>query len=362
MDISALQSLQQKIRQTWQLLKLDESRQRVFDLEAKTADPAFWKQQEQAKAVSQELNELQKELQTWEQIQKEVDDTLALAEMAASENDAQLTQDIEQKTAELQQRFASLEFFILLSGAYDASDAIVAVHAGAGGVDAQDWAEMLLRMLTRFCERKEWRVEMIDSSRGGEAGIKSAMFRVSGRYAYGYLQSENGVHRLVRISPFDAEQMRHTSFALVEVIPDLGELSEIEIKDEELRIDVFRAGGHGGQGVNTTDSAVRLTHIPTGIVVTCQNERSQHQNKATALSILNGKLHKLHLEEQEAEKKKLRGEFTSAEWGNQIRSYVVHPYKMVKDHRTEYTVNNPDAVLNGELDGFMEAYLRWKQQ
>lgn len=361
MDIAALESLKTKIKETWTLLKLDESKQRVLDVEGKVMEPGFWNNQEQAKALTQELNELQKELQTWEQIQRDVDETIELAQMAENENDPQLTKDIEHKAAELQKRFEDLEFYILLSDKYDSSDAIVAVHAGAGGVDAQDWAEMLLRMVTRFCEQREWKIEMIDISRGGEAGIKSAVFHVKGRYAYGYLQSENGVHRLVRVSPFDAEGMRHTSFAMIEVIPDLGELSEIEIKDEELRMDVFRSGGSGGQGVNTTDSAVRITHLPTGIVVTCQNERSQHQNKATAMSILKGKLHKLYLEEQDAEKKKLRGEYASAEWGNQIRSYVVHPYKMVKDHRSEYTVNNPDAVLNGDLQAFMEAYLRWKQ-
>ncbi len=361
MDTAPLLELQSKITQTWELLKLDEKRQRIFDLEALVNDPAFWKDQEKARGVSQELNELQKEIDTWKTIQQEVVETVELASLAEKEGDESLQQEIEKKTVELQQRFEKLEFFIMLCGDYDDHDAIVAFHAGAGGTDSQDWAEMLLRMITRFAEQRGWHVEVIDISHGGEAGIKSATVHVKGRYAYGYLQSENGVHRLVRQSPFNADALRQTSFALIEVIPDLGELDEIQIDENDLRIDVFRAGGHGGQGVNTTDSAVRIVHVPTGIVVTCQNERSQLQNKATAMRILKSKLHKQHLDEQEAEKKKLRGEYTSAEWGNQIRSYVLHPYKMVKDHRTEYEVGNPDRVLDGDLDGFMEAYLRWKQ-
>jgi peptide chain release factor 2 len=361
MDITGLQELQQKITDTWELLKLDEKRQKIFDLEAKVNDPSFWKNPEEARVVSQELNELQKELDTWKAIQQEVADTIELAKMAETEGDASMQQDIDTKTAELQQRFEKLEFFILLSGEYDASDAIVALHAGAGGTDSQDWAEMLLRMITRFAEQRGWKVEVLEISHGGEAGIKSAMLHVKGRYAYGYLQSENGVHRLVRQSPFNSDALRQTSFAMMEVIPDLGDLAEIQIDEKDIRIDVYRSGGSGGQGVNTTDSAVRIVHIPTGIVVTCQNERSQLQNKATAMHILKSKLHKKYLDEQEAEKKKLRGEYASAEWGNQIRSYVLHPYKMVKDHRTEYEVSNPDKVLDGDLEGFMEAYLRWKQ-
>lgn len=367
MDIASLQQLQEKIVQTWKVLKLDETRQRIFDLEAQVNDAAFWKNQERARAVSQELNELRQELQTWQQIKTEVEETLALAELAQHEGDATaigdaaIDHDIEVKTAELQKRFDALEFTIMLGGDYDTHDAIVSIHAGAGGVDAQDWAEMLLRMITRYCEGRQWRVEVLDLSHGQEAGVKSVTVHVHGRHAYGYLKSEHGVHRLVRISPFDAEQMRHTSFALMEVIPDLGDIADVQIDDKDLRIDVYRAGGHGGQGVNTTDSAVRIVHIPTGITVTCQNERSQLQNKATAMSILKSKLHQRTLEEQQKEKQELRGEYHSAEWGSQIRSYVLHPYKLVKDHRTEYEVNNPDAVLNGDLTGFMEAYLRWRQ-
>lgn len=361
MDITQLQQLQKKITSTWKMLKLDATRQRIFDLEAEVQQPDFWNNQETARVKTQELAELQKELDTWLQIQKDVDDTLELAAITEKESDTGMQQEIEKKITELQKRFANLEFYILLGDEYDTRDAIVAIHAGAGGTDSQDWAEMLQRMITRFAEQRGWRVRVLEQSRGQEAGIKSATLHVSGRYAYGYLQSENGVHRLVRISPFDAEQMRHTSFALIEVIPDLGDIAEIEIDENDLRIDVFRSGGHGGQSVNTTDSAVRIVHIPTGITVVCQNEKSQHQNKASALNILKSRLHKRIKEEQDAEKKKLRGEFTSAEWGSQIRSYVLHPYKMVKDHRTEYQVNDPDRVLEGDLEGFMESYLRWKQ-
>jgi peptide chain release factor 2 len=361
MDTAPLRELQEKIAETWQLLRLDETKQRILDLEAQVAEPTFWNNQERARGVSQELSGLQEEVARWEGIKREVDETLELAGIAEKEGDTAMEAELAGKATELQQRFAELEFFIMLSGEYDANDAIVAFHAGAGGVDAQDWAEMLLRMILRFSEQQGWQTEILAISSGGEAGIKSATVSVRGRYAYGYLKSENGVHRLVRISPYDAEQMRHTSFALIEVIPDLGEIAEVEIDDKDLKIEVFRAGGHGGQSVNTTDSAVRITHVPTGITVSCQNERSQHQNKATAMKILKSKLHQRYLAEQQAEKKKLRGEFASAEWGSQIRSYVLHPYKLVKDHRTEYEVTNPDAVLNGDLKGFMEAYLRWQQ-
>lgn len=361
MDIAELQQLAQKIDDTWKLLKLDNTRTRIHELEGEVQSPDFWNDQERARKLSQELNELQEELATWEGIRSEVQDSIDLAEIATQENDAAMQKEIVEKAEKLSARYEELEFFVLLNGEYDTSDAIVMIHAGAGGVDAQDWTEILLRMVTRFCEQRGWKVDVLDMSRGGEAGVKSVTLHVSGRYAYGYLQSENGVHRLVRISPFDAEGMRHTSFARMEVIPDLGDVAEIEIKEEDLRIDVFRSGGNGGQSVNTTDSAVRIVHIPTNITVTCQNEKSQHQNKASAMSILKSKLLTKQIEEQEAEKRRLRGETASAEWGNQIRSYVLHPYKMVKDHRTNHESKNPDTVLDGDLEPFMEEYLRWKQ-
>ncbi len=361
MDISALNTLKEKISQTWDLLKLDETKQRILDLEGEVNDPNFWNDQERAKTLSQELNELLEEVSTWEQIAKEVDDALELAELAQSENDESVAKDVVTKTKELQKRFDDLEFYIMLSDEYDKHDAILAFHAGAGGADAQDWTEMLLRMITRHGESRGWKVEVIDLARGQEAGIKSATLHIKGRYAYGYLQSENGVHRLVRQSPFNSDALRQTSFAMIEVIPDMGEVAEIEIDENEIRIDVFRSGGNGGQSVNTTDSAVRIVHEPTGITVVCQNEKSQHQNKATAMKILKSRLHQRQLEQQQEQKQELRGEHTSAEWGNHIRSYVLHPYKMVKDHRTLHESSNPDEVLDGKIEPFTETFLRWKQ-
>lgn len=322
------------------------------------SQPDFWQNQSHAQHVSRVVNDLRKEMSTYEQLQHQAASLEEMAKLNEQEKDPALAKELDQQLHKVQEQFAELEFHLLFGKKYDDASAVLAIHAGAGGVDAQDWAEMLLRMVMRYCERKGFTVTVLDLSRGNEAGIKSVTMEVVGRYAYGYLKSEHGVHRLVRQSPFNADALRQTSFALIEVLPELGELSPVEIKDEDIRIDVYRSGGKGGQGVNTTDSAVRITHLPTNSVVTCQNERSQHQNKATAMKILRAKLHQLQLEAEQAEKQKLRGEYTSAEWGNQIRSYVLHPYKMVKDHRTEFEVADPDRVLDGELDGFVEAYLR----
>lgn len=356
--VEQTKTLLERIHTIGEQLNIAGIQQRVTELEEKMAAPDFWQQPQQAQALSKEAKDLQAELATWKTLQQDLVNLLELASITSAETDPALAAEIKAKFTQLQKQFSELEFHILLSDAYDTYPAIVGVHAGAGGVDAQDWAEMLLRMMLRYCENKNFTAHLVHTSRGNEAGIKSAIFEVSGRYAYGYLKSEHGVHRLVRQSPFNADALRQTSFALIEVLPELGESSPIDIKEEDLRIDVYRAGGHGGQGVNTTDSAVRITHIPSGIVVTCQNERSQHQNKATAMKILKAKLHKQQLETEQSEKAKLRGEYTSAEWGNQIRSYVLHPYKMVKDHRTDYEESNPNAVLDGNIQGFVEAYLR----
>lgn len=333
---------------------LDRVKTEVKALEVEMTSEGFWSDQEKAKKVSKKAADLRFELDAWEGIKKELIELKDLIELG----DENIREEIQNKLAEIEKKFLTLEFTTLFSGEHDTNNAIVSIHAGAGGTDAQDWAEMLFRMITRFAEKKNFSVDVLWESRGEEAGFKSVAFRVAGRYAFGYLKSEAGVHRLVRISPFDAEKMRHTSFALIEVIPELEEISEIEIDSKDLRIDTFMSGGKGGQSVNTTYSAVRIVHIPTNITVQCQNERSQQQNKEVAMKILASKLH--HLQEQElaAEKKKLRGEYKSAEWGNQIRSYVLQPYQLVKDHRTEFETADTQGVLNGEIDQFVEAYLR----
>jgi peptide chain release factor 2 len=308
--------------------------------------------------VSRRLAGLKDFYGQWNGLKNDASSLLDLAKLAQAEKDEGAEKDITVELGNLQSRLQKLEFTTLLDGEHDASDAIVAVHAGAGGTDSQDWAEMLLRMFLRYSERKGWKVKVLDDHRGQEAGIKTATVSVEGQWAYGHLKAEAGVHRLVRISPFDAEKMRHTSFALVEVLPELGEITEVQIDPKDLRIDTFLSSGHGGQSVQTTYSAVRVTHTPTGIVVSCQNERSQTQNKETALRILRAKLHAKYLKERDDEKKKLRGEYQSAEWGSQIRSYVLHPYKMVKDHRTKHETQDAERVLDGDLDEFVESYLR----
>lgn len=359
--IAKIKELQKKVSKTQKLLKLDNKRNHLREFEFFMNEPDFWKDNQKARKISEEHDELKKELETWDKINQETKELLELAIEAEKDKDYSIKDDLEKKLTKLIKEFNKLEFFILFSDKYDERNAIMAIHAGTGGVEAQDWAAMLLRMYIRFAERKGWLVKVVDKSVGQEAGIKSVTMEVGGRYAFGYLRSEAGVHRLVRISPFDAEKMRHTSFALVEVLPELEEIEEIKIDPKDLRIDTFLSSGHGGQSVQTTYSAVRVVHLPSGITVSCQNERSQTQNKETALKILKSKLHKLYQEEKQMEKKKLRGEYQEAAWGNQIRSYVLQPYKMVKDHRTKYETADVNAVLDGRLDDFIEAYLRRKK-
>ncbi len=307
-----------------------------------------------------ELTELRETVDLWHGLERQVEDEAGLLELAEAEHDVELAAQIEQSTDELARRLDELEFELTLSGPYDRRPAIVAIHAGAGGTEAQDWATMLLRMYLRWAERRGYKTAVLDETPGEEAGLKSATIEVRGPYAYGYLKSERGVHRLVRLSPFDSAHRRHTSFALVEVLPEPEEAAKIQINPDDLRIDVFRSSGAGGQNVQKTSTAVRITHLPTGIVVTCQNERSQLQNRETALKILAARLAELEEEKREAERARLKGERVEAGWGNQIRSYVLHPYNLVKDHRTNCETSNSAAVLDGELDPFMESYLRWK--
>lgn len=350
-----LKELQSKIISTKKLLNIEELQKKMEQLGEEMSRPDFWSNQSNAQAVSQDYQDIKKEIEKFSDLEKRTDDLLELAQS----NDESLRLEIDEQTKGLQKEFSDYEFLVLLSGPYDKNNVILSIHAGAGGTEAQDWAEMLLRMIMRFCDKMNWQVRVLDESRGAEAGYKSVMIEVRGRFAYGYLKSEHGVHRLVRISPFDAEKMRHTSFALIEVLPEMDERSEVTIDQKDIRIDTFMAGGHGGQSVNTTYSAVRIVHIPTGISVSCQNERSQQQNKDMAMKVLQSKLNILEEEKKAKERQDLRGEYKSAEWGNQIRSYVLHPYHLVKDNRTDYESTDPESVLEGELLPLSEAYLRW---
>ncbi len=319
--------------------------------------PDFWSDQKSAQEAAKNLSTLKNQVAFWNQLEVDIEELLNLAKLATQESDRTLEQELEKKYREVLRKYESTRITTFFSEKYDDHNAIVSIHAGAGGLDAQDWAEMLLRMYLRFCEKKQFQTEMFDQNRNPEGGIKSATFEVRGNYAYGFFKSEAGVHRLVRLSAFNPAHTRETSFALLEVLPVLEAKEELELNPKDLKIEAKTSRGHGGQSVNTTYSAVRITHLPTGITVSIQNERSQTQNKARALQVLTAKVKAREEERKLQEKLKLRGEFKSAEWGNQIRSYVLHPYKLVKDHRTGYESADVDGVLNGELDPFIEKYL-----
>ncbi|GGU48115.1 peptide chain release factor 2 [Lentzea flava] len=342
------------------VMDLDALRAQVADLEEQAARPDLWDDQEKAQKVTSQLSHKQGELRRVTNLRERLDDLPLLYELAEEAGDADALADADTERASLRTDIESLEVRTLLSGEYDERNALVTIRAEAGGVDAADFAEMLLRMYSRWAERHGYGVDVFDTSYAEEAGIKSATFRVTAPYAYGTLSVEQGTHRLVRISPFDNQGRRQTSFAGVEVVPVVEQSDHVDIDEKDLRVDVYRSSGPGGQGVNTTDSAVRITHIPTGIVVSCQNERSQLQNKATAMAVLQAKLLERRRQEEQAKLDALKDSGSS--WGNQMRSYVLHPYQMVKDLRTEHEVGNPSAVLDGEIDDFLEAGIRWRKQ
>jgi len=323
-----------------------------------SSQPDFWQDPTKANEAMRQLSALKEETQGWRELERKVDELTELIDLSLQEGDISLEQEISSEVNQISSHLERLDFQLLLGSEYDKRDALLAIHAGAGGTESQDWAEILLRMYLRWSERRGYRADLLDLSPGEEAGLKSAMLEVKGRYAYGYLKSEHGVHRLVRLSPFDADHARHTSFALVEVLPEVEQAMEVRITPDELKVETFRSSGPGGQHMQKTSSAVRLTHLPTGLVASCQSQRSQHQNKEIALRVLQTRLLELERAREAEERTKLKGGYLTAAWGNQIRSYVLHPYRMVKDHRTGYEIGDAEAVLDGELDEFMEAYLR----
>jgi peptide chain release factor 2 len=328
----------------------------IEKLQKQSGDPNLWENPSNAKHIMKTLSSLQTEVEGWQKLNKRINDSLELAELDSEAESLRI--DLENEVNAIKQELSQRELTALLSGPYDRGDAILAIHAGAGGTDSQDWAQMLERMYLRWAERNGYETEILDYHEGEEAGIKSITMAINGDFAYGYLRSEKGVHRLVRLSPFDAAHRRHTSFALVELLPQVEDDTTVEINPNDLRIDTYRSAGAGGQNVQKNDTAVRITHLPTGIVVTCQNERSQIQNRENAMRVLHARLLEIKQQDYEKQMSELKGEYTKAEWGSQIRSYVLHPYQMVKDHRNNYEVSNTQAVLDGNITEFIEAYLR----
>ena len=354
---AALEDLDSTLTTIEKVMDPEEMSVRVRELEQQASDPGLWDDPDHAQQVTSELSAVQGKLRKIEDLRQRLSDLPIMYELSEEEGDGD--EVVDEELADLREQIEALEVTTMLSGAYDQREAVINIRSGAGGVDAADWAEMLMRMYTRWAEKNGHKVDVYDISYAEEAGIKSATFVVHGEYMYGQLSVEQGAHRLVRISPFDNQGRRQTSFAEVEVLPVVEKVDSIDIPDNDVRVDVYRSSGPGGQSVNTTDSAVRLTHIPTGIVVTCQNEKSQIQNKASAMRVLQAKLLEKKRQEERAEMDAL-GAGGQASWGNQMRSYVLHPYQMVKDLRTNYEVNDPSKVLDGEIDGFLEAGIRWR--
>jgi peptide chain release factor 2 len=353
-----LENFRKDITELGSALRIDELRKKAAELDSVTADPEFWNNQENSGKVLKEVKRIKEKISKYEALSNKLEDTITLAELAIEENDESLIGEVEADVRAIEDEEEKQRIEILLSGEYDQNNAIVSFHPGAGGTEAQDWAQMLYRMYTRWGERHGYNVKLIDWLDGEEAGLKSATILIEGENAYGYLKGENGVHRLVRVSPFDASGRRHTSFASVEVMPEFDDDNSIEIKDEDLEITAHRSSGAGGQHINKTDSAIRITHIPTGIVVGCQTERSQLQNKETAMKMLKSKLMEIKQREKLEKIEDIKGIKTNIEWGAQIRSYVFMPYTLAKDTRTGYEDGNIQAVMDGEIDGFINAYLK----
>ena len=345
------------MQRSWSVFDLSAQENAVNALETQAGDPVFWDDHQAAQSKMQELGRLKDTVSLWRGIEGQGNSLLELTELAIAEDDFSLEEQLTAEVAKLVRDLAREEIVLTLSGPHDQRAAIVTIHAGAGGTDSQDWAQMLVNMYSRWAEVGKRPMEVLDLTYGDDAGLRSGTIEVGGNHAFGYLTAERGVHRLVRLSPFDPNHLRHTSFAVVEVLPTAESEEDVDIKPEDIRMDTFRSSGPGGQNVQKVASAVRLTHLPTGTVVSCQNERSQHQNREFAMRILRAKLLNLQTEQREMEIAKLRGERVSPEWGNQIRSYVLHPYKSVKDHRTNWQSTNPEAVLDGEIGQFIEAYL-----
>ena len=342
------------------IFDVDSKKARLEELEKETVRPNFWDDTETAQKILKERTTLKNEVDLWEGLNAEVEEAKGYYELAQEENDEETLRDINSRLSKAEQDVAAVEFKRMLGGETDRNNAIVSIHAGAGGTEAQDWSQMLLRMYLRWAERRGFRTEIIDYLSGEEAGVKSATFTVTGDYSYGYLKAESGIHRLVRISPFDAGKRRHTSFASVFVYPEIDEDIVVDINEDDLRVDTYRSSGAGGQHVNKTDSAVRITHLPTGIVVQCQNERSQHKNRAMAMKVLKARIYELKKKEQEEKMEQLHSGKKDIAWGSQIRSYVLQPYRLAKDHRTNKEIGNVDGVLDGDLDPFIESYLLMK--